>query len=57
MTHGYNGEMISGDFQCEICQSMVFDGEEHAQLDHESIQNICILCASAAEKLGWRIIV
>ena len=49
--------MMSADFQCEICQSMVFEGEEHAQIDHESIQNICILCAAAAEKLGWRIIV
>lgn len=49
--------MMSTDFQCEICHSMVFEGEEHAQIDHESIQNICILCAAAAEKLGWRILV
>jgi len=49
--------MISKDFECEICHCMVFDGEEHAQLEHESIQNICILCAATAEKLGWRIIV
>lgn len=48
---------VKSDFSCEICYAMSFVGDEYAQIEHETIQNICILCASAAERLGWRIIV
>ena len=48
---------VKSDFSCEICHAMSFVGDEYAQIEHETIQNICILCAASAEKLGWRIII
>jgi len=48
---------VNRDFSCEICHAVSFVGDEYAQIEHERIQNICILCAASAEKLGWRIII
>ena len=48
---------LNDKISCEICHAMSFVGDEYAQIEHETIQNICILCAVSAEKLGWRIII
>ena len=50
------------EMMCEICYTMVLDGEEYAivhansqlgQRDYHS----CMLCAASAERLGWGITV
>ena len=45
------------DIQCEICQCMTLEGDQYAQIEHETIQNLCMLCAISAEKLGWRLVI
>jgi hypothetical protein len=46
------------EFQCQICWSMVFEGDERCivHTDEDTLES-CILCGAAAERLGWWITV
>ena len=43
--------------QCQICHSMVFQGEEYAIVHAKKDFKSCMLCAAAAERLGWSLTV
>jgi hypothetical protein len=41
---------------CNICQCNIFENEELFRLWHhptESVYDLCVLCATASEQLGW----
>jgi len=41
--------------QCQICQSVVFEEEERYLIHHPDRGDMlsCVLCAKAAESMGW----
>ncbi len=40
--------------QCEICWSLIMIGDERCIVHHTDEDMLsCILCGTAAEKLGW----
>ena len=46
--------ILNADLQCQICHSMSFEGDEYAIVHtHDKDYTACILCAVAAERVGW----
>jgi len=40
--------------QCQICWSMILIGDERAMVHHDDGDRLaCVMCAAAAERLGW----
>jgi hypothetical protein len=40
--------------QCQICHSLVYQGEEYAIVHtHTKDFKSCMLCAAGAERVGW----
>ena len=50
--------ILNTDLQCQICHSMSFQGDEYAIVHtHDREYKSCMLCAAAAERVGWSLTV
>ena len=43
------------EMQCQLCWSLVFEGEERCIVHHDQKGDLmsCVLCGAAAERMGW----